>query len=135
PAALGCGLGYFDIDHFKQINDQYGHLAGDEVLKGLVGILSTQLRPYDSFGRMGGDEFLVVAPEIGEAKSKLLFERLATAISGTKIMTAAGEVSITVSIGIAILEPDHELDKLMESADAAMYRAKRAGGNRVVYSE
>ena len=83
---------------------------------------------------MGGDEFLVVAPEIDEEQSKHLFERLSTAISGCKILTAASEVSVTVSIGVAMAEPANELDIILESADAAMYRAKRAGANCVVFA-
>jgi diguanylate cyclase (GGDEF)-like protein len=134
PGALHCAVGFFDIDHFKQINDAYGHLAGDEVLKGVAGILISHLRAYDSLGRMGGDEFLVVAPEIDEEQSKHLFERLSTAISGCKILTAASEVSVTVSIGVAMAEPANELDIILESADAAMYQAKRAGANCVVFA-
>jgi two-component system cell cycle response regulator len=134
PGALRCAVGFFDIDHFKQINDGYGHLAGDEVLKGVAGILISHLRSYDSLGRMGGDEFLVVAPEIDEEQSKHLFERLSTAISGCKILTAASEVSVTVSIGVAMAEPANELDIILESADAAMYQAKRAGANCVVFA-
>jgi len=129
-------IGFFDIDHFKQINDQYGHQAGDEVLKGLVGILTSQLRPYDSFGRLGGDEFLVVTPDIDAENCKQLFERLAAAIAECRIMAGAGEVSVTVSVGVASSESDpfRELDTLLESADAAMYCAKRSGGNCAVFA-
>ena len=130
----GLSIGFFDIDHFKQINDQHGHQVGDEVLNGIVSILASHLRVYDSFGRIGGDEFLVVAPGTDEEKCKQLFERLLTAIAGCKIITAAGEISVTVSIGVASAGTDSGLDKLMDSADAAMYRAKREGGNRVVYT-
>lgn len=130
----GLSIGFFDIDHFNQINDQHGHQVGDEVLNGIVGILASHLRAYDSFGRMGGDEFLVVAPGTDEEKCKQLFERLLTAIAGCKIITAAGEVSVTLSIGVASAGTDSGVDKLLDCADAAMYRAKREGGNRVVYT-
>ena len=130
----GLSIGFFDIDHFKQINDRYGHQVGDEVLKEIGGILASQLRAYDSFGRLGGDEFLVVAPETDYEKSNRLFERLLAAIAACKIMTEAGEVSVSVSIGVALAEPDIGLDKLLDTADAAMYRAKREGGNRIFYA-
>jgi diguanylate cyclase (GGDEF)-like protein len=128
---LVCTIGFFDIDHFKAINDQHGHQIGDEVLKGIAQILAGQLRPYDSFGRLGGDEFLVVAPEINTENARQLFERLLTAIAKTKIMTGSGEFSISVSLGTASSAGNDDLDQLLESADSAMYRAKRAGGNRV----
>jgi diguanylate cyclase (GGDEF)-like protein len=135
PGALRCAVGFFDIDHFKQINDAYGHLVGDEVLKGVVDILISHLRAYDSLGRMGGDEFLVVAPEIDEEQSRHLFERILTAISGCKTKTAAGEVSVTVSIGVAMAEPANELDTILDCADVAMYQAKRAGANCIFFAE
>jgi two-component system, cell cycle response regulator len=127
-------IGYFDIDHFKQINDQYGHQSGDEVLKGIVGVFSSQLRAYDTFGRLGGDEFLVVSPGGCEENYGHVFERLLAAIANGKIMTGAGEVSITVSIGVAFAAPGRGLDQLLDTADMAMYRAKQEGGNRVVYA-
>jgi diguanylate cyclase (GGDEF)-like protein len=132
--SLGLSVGFVDIDHFKQINDQHGHQVGDEVLKGLVGVLASQLRAYDTFGRLGGDEFLVVAPGSGEENNESLFERLSTAIAGCKIMTAAGDVSITVSIGVAMADMECNEDQLLDRADGAMYRAKREGGHRVVFA-
>jgi two-component system cell cycle response regulator len=133
PTGTLC-VGYFDIDHFKLINDHYGHQIGDEVLCAICKILRSQLRLYDSFGRLGGDEFLVVTPEIDKEKCQNLFERLLTAIAGCKVKTGVGEVSITVSIGVASVGSDFELDRLIESADAAMYRAKREGGQRVMFA-
>ena len=134
PGSKGCGLsiGFFDIDQFKLINDRYGHQAGDEVLKAIAGVLAKQLRAYDSFGRLGGDEFLVVAPGTGEENCLHLFERILAAIAGCKIMIQADTVPVTVSIGVAAAGPEYGLDKLLESADTAMYRAKHEGGNRVM---
>jgi len=133
--SCGLSIGFFDIDHFKHINDQYGHHIGDEVLKGIVSILTSHLRVYDSFGRMGGDEFLVLAPGMDEVTRKTLFERLAAAVADCKIMTEAGAVSATMSIGVVMADAGSTEDQLLDSADAAMYRAKRDGGNRVVYVE
>jgi diguanylate cyclase (GGDEF)-like protein len=127
-------VGFFDIDHFKQINDRFGHQAGDEVLKGIVATLGSQLRKYDTFGRLGGDEFLVIAPETGEDNCGQIFERLVCAIAACRILTGAGEVSVTVSIGVALSSADNGVDELLDCADAAMYRAKQAGGNRVFFA-
>ena len=127
-------VGFIDIDDFKLINDAHGHQGGDDVLKAVAGILGSHLRVYDTFGRLGGDEFLVVAPG-SEAENDLhLFERLSTAIAASKIITATGEVSVTVSIGVATGNVESSLDTLLDAADAAMYQAKHAGGNRVVYA-
>jgi two-component system cell cycle response regulator len=127
-------IGFFDIDKFKEINDQYGHQVGDEVLKGLVGILASQLRAYDTFGRLGGDEFLVVAPGTGEENREHLFGRILAAIAGARIVSTAGEVSVTVSIGVATADVESSEDQLLDIADAAMYLAKREGGNRVTFA-
>lgn len=127
-------IGFFDIDHFKHVNDQHGHQTGDEVLCGIAEILGRQLRIYDSFSRLGGDEFLVVALESDEEYYKNLFERLVISISESPIKTNAGEVSVTMSMGVATANAESSLDQLMNDADEAMYRAKREGGNRVVFS-
>jgi two-component system, cell cycle response regulator len=138
PAPLSnlgrLSVGYFDIDHFKHINDQYSHQTGDEVLKGMVDIISSQLRLYDSIGRLGGDEFLVVAPGADKEEGKSLFERLLSSISGHKIITGAGEINITVSLGVVTASPTDGEDELLDRADTAMYRAKREGGNQIFYS-
>jgi two-component system, cell cycle response regulator len=126
-------VGFIDIDHFKQINDQFGHQTGDEVLVGIAQTLQSNLRPYDSFGRIGGDEFLVVAPGSSRENCQQLFTRILTAIAAWKLTRAAGEVSVTVSIGVTSVNAEKSLDELLETVDSAMYRAKREGGNRVVY--
>ena len=133
-ARSGLCVVFFDIDHFKQINDQYGHQVGDEVLKGIAQALQGHLRPYDSFGRLGGDEFLVLAPVAGEENRGHFFERILTAIAECKIKTGSGEVCVTVSMGVAVADAESSADQLLNTADTAMYRAKRDGGNRVVYA-
>ena len=129
----GLSIGFFDIDHFKPINDQYGHQAGDEVLKGISSLITNQLRVYDSVGRMGGDEFLVIAPGPVEENFKNLFERLLVSVAGHQTKTDGGEVSVTVSIGVATAGGTTSEEQMLDSADTAMYQAKREGGNRVVY--
>ena len=128
-------IGFFDIDKFKLINDQYGHQAGDEVLKGVVNLVVSHLRAYDSFGRLGGDEFLVIAPETDGENCQSLFERLAALVAGCHIQTNAGDLSVTVSIGIATAGVSEELDKFLDNADAAMYQGKRRGGNQAYFEK
>jgi len=132
--AYGLCIGFFDIDHFKQINDQYGHQSGDDVLKGVVSILAGELRESDSVGRFGGDEFLVLTPGIELQNQKNLFNRLIETIASHKIDTRSGEVSITVSMGVSLANLKVNEDHLLSNADAAMYQAKQEGGNRVVFT-
>jgi two-component system, cell cycle response regulator len=128
-------IGYFDIDHFKYINDHFGHQSGDEVLKAISKILADHMRNYDSFGRLGGDEFLVIAPGASEEISMDLFARIVTSIAGHKILLGSEKVSVTVSIGVASIHSEIGIDELLDIADAAMYRAKREGGNRVIVGQ
>jgi diguanylate cyclase (GGDEF)-like protein len=126
-------VGMCDIDHFKQVNDTYGHQTGDEVLRGFARVLNDSLRPYDSAGRMGGEEFLVIAPIKASTDSASLFCRLCTRVAESKMTTRSGELSVTVSIGVACGTAGSTVDGILEAADAAMYRAKHEGRNRVVY--
>jgi len=128
-------VGMCDIDHFKQINDAYGHQTGDEALCGLSQILNESLRTYDAVGRLGGEEFLVVTPMKAGTDCAPLFERLCRQIGESLIPTRSGALSISVSIGVACVEPGSKVDDMLEAADAALYRAKNEGRNRVVYAE
>ena len=120
-----------DIDHFKNVNDTYGHLAGDEVLRTLAARLKAELRPADQAARYGGEEFAVILPETAVAGALELAERLRAAASASAI--APGQaVNLTVSIGVAAFPEDAETDKaLLAAADGALYAAKQAGRNRV----
>ena len=132
----GVAIGIFDIDHFKKINDTYGHPVGDEVLCGFVHLLMSNLRPYDYLGRFGGEEFVMITPGIREGiELKMLYERLIDVIANNQIPTKAGNISITVSIGVAIWSVNEKVDELLTAADAAMYRAKREGRNRVCLAD
>jgi diguanylate cyclase (GGDEF)-like protein len=126
-------IGMCDIDHFKKINDTYGHQTGDEVLCGLAQILSDDLREYDSVGRMGGEEFLVITPMKVETDYTSLFNRLCMRIAESRIQTRSGGLSITVSIGVACADAGSPVDEILGTADAALYRAKDQGRNCVVY--
>jgi len=117
-----------DIDCFKRVNDTYGHAAGDAVLIGTARAIRQQLRTTDTFGRWGGEEFLIVALETDRAQADLLAERLRTIIA-QQIYDQVG--SVTASFGVAICCADDSAEALIGRADAALYRAKRHGRNRV----
>lgn len=129
-----------DIDHFKRINDQYGHMVGDTVLKNLSLFCQLKLRDIDVFGRFGGEEFLVGCPETDAKAAYEIAERLRDAIAKHFFAIVNGkEVTLTVSIGISVFDPNqahHDLleflmDQHIEHADKAMYFAKNAGRNQV----
>ena len=127
-------IGICDIDHFKKVNDTYGHQAGDDVLRELAALFNNNLRPYDSVGRMGGEEFLVVAPIMPGLEPNAIFDRLHDRVSQTKIKTRAGDLVVTLSIGVACASKGSAVDDLLDAADTAMYQAKEQGRNRVVYA-
>lgn len=127
------GIGICDLDHFKQFNDQYGHQVGDEVLIGFTGILKDSLRQYDIIGRYGGEEFVVITPDYTEPKIQQVYERLCRNVAQSAIHTSAGNLSVTVSIGVFTGNTDDSAAFLLNEADAALYQAKNAGRNRVFF--
>jgi len=127
-------VGMCDIDHFKQVNDRYGHQTGDEVLCGLAQILSENLRKYDSVGRIGGEEFLLIMPMKAKTDPIPLVDRLCMRIAESRIATRSGELSITVSIGVSCQKAGATVDEILMAADTALYQAKNNGRNRVVLS-
>ena len=124
----------FDLDHFKNINDEHGHLVGDQVLQGVAQICTCHLRPDDVLGRFGGEEFVIFLPETTLEDARNIAERLRLLITETPIKTEIGFVHTTISIGVAIKEKatTMSIDQLLSNADRAMYRAKQAGRNRVI---
>lgn len=124
-----------DIDHFKKVNDTLGHLAGDDVLRGFAEILTDNLRLCDGVGRIGGEEFLVVAPFKVESEPVSLFSRLSQRVAKGEIQTRSGALSITISIGVTYTTGASTADLALEVADAALYRAKREGRNRVIFAD
>jgi diguanylate cyclase (GGDEF)-like protein len=120
-----------DVDHFKRVNDQHGHAAGDEVLRDLVRRMSSKLRQEDVLGRWGGEEFVVLLPNTSRTGALIAAERMRSAAAAEAVVLSDGrEVRATVSIGCATssFPPDAEL---IERADAALYEAKRSGRDRV----
>ena len=122
----------FDIDHFKRLNDTYGHNAGDMVLKQLAVKLMSALRDYDIACRYGGEEFLVVAPETGPEECLKLAERLRSTIESTDFSTDTQNISITISVGVTQLQKEDSIEKVISRADSALYKAKNNGRNQVV---
>lgn len=124
-----------DLDHFKSVNDNHGHMAGDVVLKTIVTEINHQLRDYDTLYRYGGEEFIVILPESNEEHARIVAERVRSAVSNTQIRID-GElfVSVSTSIGISTFPEDaSEEDGLLHSADQAVYEAKERGRNRVCH--
>ncbi len=122
-----------DVDHFKSVNDLHGHEVGDQVLVELASRLRTAVRVADAVGRWGGEEFCVVLFETDAVGAMVPAENLRARIAGTPFHTRAGEIRITVSVGVATLQPDVlEADDVLRRADRALYDAKRAGRDRVV---
>lgn len=123
-----------DVDHFKRINDTYGHPVGDQVLKALGRQILDGLRGIDIAGRLGGEEFAVMLPETSIGQAIMVAERLRSQIVSAPVTLADGQcVAYTLSIGIAVLTAEHEgLDHLLQQADQALYAAKERGRNRVV---
>ena len=124
----------FDIDHFKSINDRFGHPAGDEVLKLFAVVVISSLRMSDLSGRIGGEEFAALLPCSLE-EGLLVAERVRAAFAGSGIVVEQGPVDTTVSIGVAGGPASAGLDALLTAADAALYQAKRGGRNRVQATE
>ncbi|HEY0837379.1 MAG TPA: sensor domain-containing diguanylate cyclase [Azospirillum sp.] len=122
-----------DIDHFKRVNDTYGHHVGDEALRAFTAVCQRTLRRNDILGRMGGEEFAVLLPETDAPGARRLAERIRRKVMETAVPADGGAVRFTVSIGVASCQGgEHTVDALLSCADEALYQAKHAGRNRVV---
>jgi diguanylate cyclase (GGDEF)-like protein len=121
-----------DLDGFKEVNDTHGHEAGDEALRHVGLAIKEHLRPSDEVGRWGGDEFLVLAPELNIEKARQMAERLRAMV---QVEPMEGIDKVTASFGVAFYEPQESVEALLRRADAALYRAKSSGRNRVEGSE
>ena len=124
-----------DLDHFKQINDQYGHSIGDQALISVAGIIQAALRTSEIAGRYGGDEFAIILPETTAKNGMVVSKRICNEIIAQVIQTETGSIALTASIGVAGLtdknrESIQSLDTLLNRADKALYEAKRAGKNQ-----
>lgn len=125
----------FDVDHFKKLNDRYGHLAGDFVLKEIVRIGQTMIREVDALVRYGGEEFLLILPNTGEAGAAEVAERLRATVEKTEFLFSDQKLKITLSAGVAQFQSASQTDEaLLRAADERLYQAKTGGRNRVVAS-
>jgi diguanylate cyclase (GGDEF)-like protein len=130
------GVVLIDVDRFKSINDTYGHLVGDHVLREVAQLLTSFVRPYDAVGRLGGEEFLIVLPGCDHINAVSHAERLRHALNRTVVNTSAGPLQFTASFGVTVVGPETRVaaSTAIRIADGAMYAAKRAGRDRVEFS-
>ncbi len=126
-------LAMLDLDHFKSINDNYGHLAGDKVLKIIASQMRKRLRPVDFMARFGGEEFVMLIPHTPMAEGLRLVEALRAAVEACPFHFKGERVTITISIGLAGFRGSERSDLVLKRADEALYRAKDAGRNRVLH--
>ncbi len=122
---------FADLDCFKRVNDSYGHLVGDEVLRSAAEKMSGAVREYDHVGRYGGEEFLVVLPDCTIDEAREVAERVRQQIGDKAVVNSPTQVKVTVSIGVSQWQPGQETHELLHRADIAMYRAKQNGRNCV----
>jgi diguanylate cyclase (GGDEF)-like protein len=125
------GLIMADVDHFKFINDSRGHAAGDAVLRIIASAVAAGVRPYDSVGRYGGEEFLIVAPGCGLVETWELAERIRSHVAACIIVIGGTRVQVTMSLGVATGQSASASEKVLQGADSALYLAKNAGRNRI----
>ncbi len=126
-------IAMMDLDHFKQVNDTYGHATGDHVLVEFAHHVMSGLRPYDFFFRWGGEEFLICAPNTDIEQARVMIERLREELAVMEFKSEQQlSFNVTVSFGLTLLDPDVPVEELIERADKALYAAKAAGGNRTI---
>lgn len=123
----------FDIDHFKQINDVHGHLAGDYVLREMAQSIKRLVRREQCFARYGGEEFAIVMPEDGPDKARLFAEKIRKLVEDKRFLFEDKDIPVTISLGVAEVAPEmSEPSQFIKVADANLYKAKKSGRNRVV---
>jgi diguanylate cyclase (GGDEF)-like protein len=125
------GIFFIDLDSFKSVNDTYGHLVGDDVLRSAAAKMSSAVREYDHVGRYGGEEFLVVLPNCTSEAAQEIAERVRQHFAAAPIAIGSLLVNITISIGVSQWHVGQEVNDLLSRADIALYRAKENGRNRV----
>lgn len=126
---------FLDLDHFKQVNDQYGHKAGDEILRMTAQALRSTLRSFDFVGRWGGEEFIIILPNMNSDLLPVVAERCRVAIMDSVYQTEGRRIQVTASIGASMVRQNDTFDILVERADALMYASKQAGRNRCSFDE
>ena len=130
---LHFGLLFLDLDHFKRINDLHGHDVGDRVLQTVANTLKVSVRPFDTVGRWGGEEFVCIVRSAGEAVLRSVAQRLLVAIGTSTVQTADRIINISVSIGATMVTERDSLETLVKRADQLMYASKQRGRSRITY--
>ena len=126
-----CAVALIDLDHFKRINDIYGHPIGDEALRTFAIGMFANLRSIDRFGRYGGEEFLLVLPDLSQDQAIRALERLRAIIADLDWSAFSPGMQVTISAGVTTLKPRENSDTLLARADGALYTAKAKGRNRI----
>lgn len=129
------GVLFIDIDHFKRVNDVYGHDVGDEILKMIAKTLLNNLRPFDLLGRWGGEEFTAIIANVNEQQLYSIANRFRLLVENSALHKESDTVRVTVSIGAAFAQSNDTMDKLLKRADQLMYHSKISGRNRVSMSQ
>lgn len=130
-SGMGVAMLLLDLDHFKEINDKYGHLAGDAVLKSVAAAIRSQLRDSDMLGRWGGEEFMIILKRTDLNAATLVAEKIRQHLAALKITYATHEIGLSCSIGVAVMREDDTADSLLNRADRGLYAAKQGGRNLV----
>lgn len=131
----GLAVAVIDLDHFKAVNDHYGHDAGDQLLVGIARRLRSIVRPQDLVARFGGEEFVLVLHDVPPDMLESFAERVREAVSGVSVETEVRSITATISMGIATMLPSEGLSDAVRRADQALYRAKREGRNRIAFAD
>jgi diguanylate cyclase (GGDEF)-like protein len=124
-----------DIDHFKAVNDRFGHGVGDEAIKAVADAIQAVVRKSDFAARWGGEEFIIGMPNTNNDGAAALAERLRVAVANISLPSTAGPVRFTVSVGVAVMDEAEDIDQCIQRADGALYRAKNLGRDRVRVAE
>jgi diguanylate cyclase (GGDEF)-like protein len=127
---VGC-VALFDIDHFKRVNDQHGHAAGDKVLRNFAELARSRMRDMDYLARFGGEEFAVVLPGASPEQARLVCDRLRAAVAASVVIIDEVAIRITLSGGVARYDGSMSANEVLAAADGALYDAKRSGRDRM----
>jgi diguanylate cyclase (GGDEF)-like protein len=122
----------FDVDHFKRVNDSYGHDAGDQVLESFASIARRTVRDSDLVGRLGGEEFGIILPGVTLEQAQYICNRLRIAVSQTTLFCGTDSIRVTVSAGVARFDGHAKPERVLKAADKALYAAKNAGRDRLM---
>jgi diguanylate cyclase (GGDEF)-like protein len=126
---LSFGILLMDIDHFKAFNDTYGHDVGDLVLKAVAKTMMSNARPFDLFGRWGGEEFIGIIRDVDISALSEVGERVRILVENTKVKAADGMLNVTISLGVTLATPDDTIELLTKRADNLLYKSKEKGRN------